>query len=487
MRKILVLVALMLVFIASSLKVVSADDSIYTISYYDGCGLFSLYITSDNKLYSVGDNSSGELGINSTTTHYDPQLVASDVKDVSVGRDLFAFYVTTNNEIYAWGNNQYGELGLGGVYNSDTETNYIAAPKKLNISFTPKMIRCGKSHTLILDTDGNVWSCGANRYGQLGYSNSDDGTSFGKKSMVSTLTKIDYFNNKDIVSIACNDYASYCLASDGKLYSFGDNYYGELGINSETQHFNDGAINEIQLSKNITSISTYGSSIMLLTEDGEVYGFGRNHFSQLGLTGDKFLTPTLISSFKDTNGDLVSVQAIDILCGGNTSFILGNNNKIYASGMNSSYNTGISYTKDTITEFSEVNFYESINIKDLKDSGAEEIILEGEPVNKEVLVDIKITKLINSCGDRTFVLSDTNQVYSFGDNAYGQVCSGNTATITTPVKATLYRIQTYEVTYNAVDYMTGPIIVLYTVLGLIILYIVTQEIKIYKRKKGQIV
>lgn len=69
--------------------------------------------------------------------------------------------------MYAWGSTINGELGLGGI-----EEEHILEPRPLEWSLAHTVIEAalGDNHTLFLTKDGKVYSCGNNDYGQLGHS-----------------------------------------------------------------------------------------------------------------------------------------------------------------------------------------------------------------------------------------------------------------------------------------------------------------------------
>src|SRR5580693_9392206 len=78
-------------------------------------------------------------------------------------------------------------------------------------------------HSLIITEDG-LYSFGNNEFGQLGLENN---------THQNIPHKITQFNSDTIVSIACGYYHSLVLTKDG-LYSFGHNNYGELGLGNKT-------------------------------------------------------------------------------------------------------------------------------------------------------------------------------------------------------------------------------------------------------------
>jgi alpha-tubulin suppressor-like RCC1 family protein len=80
----------------------------------------------------------------------------------------------------------------------------------------------GLSHSVILKSDGTVWTVGADGSGQLG----DDNTLANKKSpvQVSGLT--------DVVAVAAGDNHSMAITSTGALYLWGENANGQIGDNN---------------------------------------------------------------------------------------------------------------------------------------------------------------------------------------------------------------------------------------------------------------
>lgn len=70
-------------------------------------------------------------------------------------------------------------------------------------------------HTGIVDVDGSLWMCGANRYGQLG-----DGTTNNSNAFIKIMDGVN--------SVSCGTEFTAAVKSDGSLWMWGTNYYGVL-------------------------------------------------------------------------------------------------------------------------------------------------------------------------------------------------------------------------------------------------------------------
>lgn len=69
--------------------------------------------------------------------------------------------MTENGEVYSWGQGKYGQLGLGDYKDS-------VAPQKIESLKNIVKVDCGSEYTMALDKDGQLFVFGSNSYGQLG-------------------------------------------------------------------------------------------------------------------------------------------------------------------------------------------------------------------------------------------------------------------------------------------------------------------------------
>jgi alpha-tubulin suppressor-like RCC1 family protein len=87
--------------------------------------------------------------------------------------------------------------------------------------YTWVKIDSSNNHSLAVMSDGSLWAWGSNDYGQLG-----DGT----KSLKSSPVKI----MDNVLSVSAGYNYSLAIKTDGSLWAWGNNMYGQLGLSDGT-------------------------------------------------------------------------------------------------------------------------------------------------------------------------------------------------------------------------------------------------------------
>jgi hypothetical protein len=192
----------------------------------------SLALTSDGKVYGWGWNIQGQLGDGSTTNISIP--VAVDMTGVLAGKTAThvatSYYhslaLTSDGKVYGWGENNYGQLGDGSTTTRHTPTAVDMTGALAGKTVT--RVAANSDHSLALTSDGKVYGWGYNNYGQLGDGLTTDNPVPTAVDMTGALA------GKTVTQIAAGYYHSLALTSDGKVYSWGDNSYSQLGDGSTT-------------------------------------------------------------------------------------------------------------------------------------------------------------------------------------------------------------------------------------------------------------
>jgi alpha-tubulin suppressor-like RCC1 family protein len=215
---------------------------------------------------AVGNNSYGQLGLNTLTNYISPITVSvsynwSDVSILKSG--VGTGYINENNNFYAtgindlrrvpgslkageswisvtggatdgkavrgdntlwvWGNNSYGQLGLSGttIRSSAVQVGNLSNWSKVESNFFS---------TFAIKTDGTLWSMGSNANAVLGQMKFD--------TAVSSPVQVAYAINtwRDVRASNSSLYAI-LLKHDGTIWSCGYNNKGELGLSDRTNRY----------------------------------------------------------------------------------------------------------------------------------------------------------------------------------------------------------------------------------------------------------
>ncbi|HXQ63077.1 MAG TPA: MBG domain-containing protein, partial [Acidimicrobiales bacterium] len=244
----------------------------------------SFAVGSDGRVYAWGDNSLAELGNGSTNGSTSPTAVSLPAGITFHGLDAgeySAFAIGSDGNLYAWGYNDKGQLGDG---NKTTPTTPVTT--SLPTGVKAAMVAAGFHFTLAVSTTGQLYSWGANEYGQLGDGSMTDHVNPKAITLAAGVTA---------TSIATGLYHSLAVGSNGRLYAWGYNADGELG---------DGTTTNREVTKAITlpggasasAVSGGAFSSMVLTTTGGIDAMGQNGYGQLGIGSTANATsPTPVS------------------------------------------------------------------------------------------------------------------------------------------------------------------------------------------------
>lgn len=279
------------------------------------------------------------------------------------------------SEVWSFGCNFYGQLGLGF---KKSKYAYEAEAMLVMTCDRIKKIACGGDHTFILKNDGCIYSFGHNYYGQLGLG--DD--IYRSKP---TLMMIDPTVNK----IVCGMHHTFILKDNKNLYCFGHNDCGQLGLSDND---NRTVPTLLMTDPTIKKIVCGADYTFILKNNGDLYCFGSNHSGQLGL-GDAIdrTSPTLL---------MTDPTICKIVCGAKHTFIIKSNGDLYFFG-DCKHGVGHCYRQNT-------NFD----------------IMHKTNTPKLLTTDVGIKQI--ACGERhTFILKDDGDLYCIGGNNSGQLGIGS--------------------------------------------------------------
>ena len=251
------------------------------------CGInHKIVLTKNSECYGWGSNYHGQLGFKDELDRASPvKIPISNVRSVSCGY-LYTIFLT-ETECFVCGQNDHGQLGLGHSANQ-------CFLQKLNLPDII-LIECGKSHTFALTKNG-IYSWGQTFWGQLGLGKRHH---YVDRAYLTTPHKVDFKHYSHVVSIKCGPDYTMMLTKSGNLFGCGSNHFGQLGFsnvdNNSILHYRS-TFHKINFNKNefITSVHCGRKHIIATTKHGEFYGWGFNKHGELGMTNRGVQLPTLI-------------------------------------------------------------------------------------------------------------------------------------------------------------------------------------------------
>ncbi|CAG2108557.1 unnamed protein product, partial [Medioppia subpectinata] len=196
---------------------------------YYGFG-YCIGVCSDGRCYGWGDNSYGQLGDGQTYGHSNaPKLIpiAGRVVDVSCGNS-FTIALTSDGRVYGFGRNCLGQLGAGTLA-------FRLCPHRVSIAERVVSVASGRNHTVVVTDTGRAYAWGLNICGQLGHHRDEDMTAGLQMPACVTPEPVKGFPHR-VQKAQCSPDHTLLLTTDGHVYAFGDNQYGQIGNGSnETQ------------------------------------------------------------------------------------------------------------------------------------------------------------------------------------------------------------------------------------------------------------
>jgi len=434
---------------------ITALSDLY-IGAIDAGNNHSLALTREGAVYAWGINTYGQLGDGTTTSRSTPVQVKgvgglgnlSHVTAIAAGGQ-HSLALNSLGVVYAWGSNSNGQLG------DNTHTNRYTPVQVTGIVGTnsaecAKAIAAGGAHSMVvMDHNGWVRTWGYNAYGQLGNGTTADSTAPASTSTYST----------DVNSIWAGYSQSFFLRGVSGLFAWGRNNYGQLGLGDTAQHNDPTAVSGMTR-VGIIAISAGADHSLAIASNGYVYAWGNNNFGQLGDgTTTSRTTPVQVKGA----GGSGNLTAVAVAAGGNHSLALMNNGRVYAWGDNTFGQLGDDTTtnRSTPVQVKGMNYFELDYVTAIAAGSGSSYALsgngyvwawghnnagqlgDGTTTNRSTPVwvrgvggagELAYVTAIAAGSDHALALRDDGTVVAWGYNYYGQLGDNTTTTRRWPVQ-----------------------------------------------------
>ena len=347
-------------------------------------------------------------------------------KSISTGKK-YLLALDKDDNIYTWGNNKYGIINNG-------QSISVVIPRKIesgNKKF--KKISTGSRHSLAIDEQDNLYSWGDDtgyRQGILG--NGKTG------NIITTPTKI---GNGKYASISTKLNFSLAIDKEGYIWSWGSNYKGSLGIgNSNITE----SLTPIKIdNKKYKHISAGYYHSLAIDEDDYLWTWGRNKYGLLGIGNSNITESPTPIKIGDRKYKYISA-------GEDNSYAIDKNGSLYFWGqiqkrLNIDIDSSkikkhevypeftISYT-DTPTQvgrkkYKSVSVTGQVYVLGLTEDDSlvpfyYEIDKDYNYISALNFLTKNIYRSISAGTSHVLVIDSNSNIYSWGNNRYGQLGLG---------------------------------------------------------------
>ena len=349
-------------------------------------------------------------------------LTATDFAALGIESAVVEIYVfssgnttwilTSNGELYGCGYNEYGQQGSG---TSGSSANVLVFTKRAE---NVKEVSCSSNTTWYIDNNNDLYGCGYN-YGNQGSGNSSDVSVFTKRA-------------SNVKTVSCTDYTTWYIDNNNDLYGCGDNDNGQQG---------SGDRNNVETftkrASNVKTVSCSRGTTWYIDTSNNLYGCGYGEYGQQGSedTSDVLMFTKRAENVKE------------VICTYLTTWYIDNNNDLYGCGRNSDGQQGSNNRFDVETFTKRASNVKTVscsyqttwyidNNNDLYGCGYN-YGNQGSGNNSEVRTFTKRAENVKkvSCSDyTTWYIDNNNNLYGCGNSEYGQQGSGDTSNVRTFTK-----------------------------------------------------
>lgn len=223
-------------------------------------------IRSDGTIWMSGSNSSGQLGDGTTIAKSSPVTTAGGgtIWNRIILGQSYTVATRTDGTLWTWGVNNNGQLGDSTIINKSSPITVSGGGTNWST------IAAGLGHVAAMKTDGTLWSWGWNYAGQVG-----DNTTIAKSSPVQVSG-----GGTDWSTVSAGDTFTAALKTDGTLWTWGVNYAGQLGIGTTINRSSPGTV--AGGGTNWSQISSGRNQVLALRTNGTLWSWGNNGYGQLG-------------------------------------------------------------------------------------------------------------------------------------------------------------------------------------------------------------
>ncbi|CAM3624367.1 T9SS type A sorting domain-containing protein [Flavobacterium gelidilacus] len=225
---------------------------------------FTIALKSDGTIWAWGQNDTYQLGNSpATAQQLSPIQVgtATDWVEIATGTSRTAFAIKADGTIWGWGSNPSSIIVAG------SGTSSVSTPTQVGTDTDWVKMSLGPAHILAQKQDGTLWSWG----GGIGLGVGGTPSVTNIPHQISTATWKNFTTGTN---------TSFAIKTDGTLWAWGLNTNGQLGDGTSTNH---NVPTQIGTDTNWDTVQARNFSTTMATKtDGTVWYWGLNYYGEFG-------------------------------------------------------------------------------------------------------------------------------------------------------------------------------------------------------------
>jgi prepilin-type N-terminal cleavage/methylation domain-containing protein len=365
-----------------------SSDTEYQYTAEDGNYYLSATSSSEEGVAYYISSESNTIAEGVWSGHSGGGFVASTWKQIAAG-DNHTCAIDSNDKAYCWGDNWAGQLGNDSDVESYTPVAVDTTGELDGLTIKSISTSSGSSHTCVIASDDKVYCWGDNGVGQLGTGAADSDL----HSVPTAIDMAGVLNGLTIKSVAVGPTKTCVIASDDNAYCWGENWNGSLGNSSTVDSPSPVAVTRSGALNGLTvkSIANGGDYSCVVASDNNAYCWGYNYYGMLGIgSTTRSLAPVAVS----VAGVLSGKTILSVTTGRYFTCVIASDNKAYCWGRNSDGQLGDNSTSQRLTPVA---------------------------VNTSGVLNGKNISLIKAGESQACVVSSDNLAYCWGINFNGQL------------------------------------------------------------------
>ncbi|KAG7338173.1 regulator of chromosome condensation RCC1 repeat protein [Nitzschia inconspicua] len=336
-------------------------------------------------VFTWGRGEDGQLGLGDTSDQDEPTYVDSlrgvGVRQIACGSG-HTVVLSTEGEVFTWGRGDDGRLGHG-----DNGWKYVPRITQALAGQVVVQVTCGSYHTAAVTGNGDLYTWGGGMYGKLGH---------GNEAGHSTPKRVEALVGLNVSQIACGSRHTAIITSSGAIYTWGDKENGVAGHGDTEGHQYTPKLLERLAGKRIVQLSACGFHTGCLTAEGELFTWGEGKFGRLGHGAERNChSPRLVET-------LIGKKPRQVSCGGFHTAVVTEDGHLYTFGGG---------------EHGQLGHNDRVN--------------KVKPTMVQALEDVFVSQI--TCGwSHSVALTSKGRIYTWGNGDHGKLGHGSGRKVSVP-------------------------------------------------------